>query len=37
MVLYGKYAVDYIEGETIASELEDLYNKYFDVKSYKNN
>ncbi|MBQ6495524.1 MAG: hypothetical protein IJI49_05970 [Bacilli bacterium] len=37
IVLSGKYAVDYIVGETVADDLKELYNKYFDVDSYKNN
>ena len=37
MVLAGQYVVDYIEGETVASDLKKLYDRYFDVDSYKNN
>ena len=32
VVLAGREAVDYIEGETTADKLEDLYQKYFDMK-----
>ena len=31
IVLAGKEAVDYIEGETTADKLEELYNQYFDI------
>ena len=31
-MLAGREAVDYIEGETTADKLEDLYQKYFDMK-----
>ena len=34
LVLAGKDAVDYIEGETTASDLKKLYKKYFDLDSY---
>ena len=32
IVLAGKEAVDYIEGETTADKLQELYDKYFDLK-----
>ena len=32
VVLAGKDAVDYIEGETTADQLQELYNKYFKNK-----
>ena len=35
IVLAGRNAVKYIEGETTASELKKLYTKYFDLDSYK--
>ena len=31
IVLAGKQAVDYIEGETTADKLQELYDKYFDL------
>ena len=34
LVLVGKTAVDYIEGETTASQLKKLYSKYFDLDNY---
>lgn len=37
IVLAGRSAVDYIEGETSAENLKKLYEKYFDLDSYKNN
>lgn len=32
IVLAGRDAVDYIEGETTADKLQELYDKYFDLK-----
>ena len=32
-LLYYDQAVDYIEGETTASRLEELYHNYFDIES----
>lgn len=37
IVLAGSSAVDYVEGETIADDLKELYEKYFDIDAYKNN
>ena len=31
IVLAGNEAVDYIEGETTADKLQELYNNYFDM------
>ena len=37
IVLAGSSAVDVIEGETSSEKLKKLYEKYFDLESYKNN
>lgn len=34
IVLAGNVALDFVEGETTASELKKLYKKYFDLDSY---